>query len=327
MGLNGELHSIDLNTGDTTFIGPTNHHHHLWHGLAMDSQGKLFGSSGDWITGYRIFEIDPNTGNATLVYRSSLLGIHAIEFGPNDELFVIDDPLGPFVGGIHDLYQIDLSAGTTSYIGSTGSNEIMALTFDGSALYGFDLLEGLVQIDMTSGVADDQNSNFSGPTGATISMCFDKKGALYYFDHAIWMMDKESGIYNPVNWLDIFGYWGEAVILEGPSPHFSLWLTGTTGHYMLAKMTGATPNSQVMLMWGKGDGGPSPIPNGLPCAGTMMDLNFNLGKVAITETDSKGAATVGPGLRRVPAAAKGLIWLQAIDLSNCNKSNRILMKV
>ncbi len=95
---------------------------------------------------------------------------------------------------------------------------------------------------------------------------------------------------------------------------------------MGAKMTGATPNSQVMLMWANGDGGPTPIPNGLPCAGTMMDLNFNMGKVSIVNTDANGAATVGPGPRRVPAAAAGLVWLQAVDLSNCNTSNRILLR-
>ncbi len=157
-------------------------------------------------------------------------------------------------------------------------------------------------------------------------MCFDDQGALYYIDHAIKMMDKDSGIYNPVGRVDIFGYWGEAEFIEGSAPHFSLWLDGTAGNYMGAKMTGATPNSQVMLMWAKDEGGPFPIPNGLPCAGTMMDLNSNLGKISIADTDANGAAMVGPGPRRVPVAAKGRIWLQAVDLATCQTSNRILLK-
>ncbi len=326
MGLNGDLHSVDLDSGKTNYIGDTGHHTHFWHGLAMDSQGRLFGASGDWITGYRIYEINPSTGAGSLVYRSTLFGVHCIEFGPNDELFVIDDPKGPSYGGIHDLYSIDLQAGTESYIGSTGILGIYALTFDGTEMYGFDNQEGLVKVDMTTGAATDQNPNFRGPFSASIAMCFDREGALYFIDHVMWMMDKESGIYNPVNWLDVFGYWGEAVIVDGSTPHFSLWLTGTAGHYMMAKMTGATPNGQVMLMWAKGEGGPTPIPNRLPCSGVMMDLSFPIGKVAIAETDAKGAAMIGPGLRRVPAAAAGLIWFQAIDLTNCNKSNRIQLR-
>lgn len=326
MGLNGDLHSVDLNSGNTTYIGDTGHHTYFWQGLAQDSHGRIFGSTGNWVGDYEIYEIDPTTGAATFEFQTNLFGIHCISFGPNDQLFAINDPKGPGFGGVHELYSIDLKTGAESFIGSTGSYEIFALAFDGTDLYGYDLVQGLVHIDMSTGLATDVNTNFDGPTGGAITMAFDQMGALYYIDHAIWMMDKHSGIYNPVDWVKTFGFWGEAVIPEGSSPHFSLWLAGTTGHYMLAKMTGATPNSQVMLMWGKGEGGPAPIPNGLPCAGTMMDLNFNLGKVSITETDANGAATVGPGLRRVPAAAKGLIWLQAIDVSNCNKSNRILMK-
>ncbi len=110
-----------------------------------------------------------------------------------------------------------------------------------------------------------------------------------------------------------------------PNPCLGTFI-GNTGHYMVAKMTGATPNSQVMLMWAKGRGGPSPIPNGLPCSGTMMNLNSNLSKVAIVDTDANGEAVVGPGPRRVPSSAAGLIWFQAIDLSNCSTSNRIQLR-
>lgn len=305
----------------------TGHHDYFWNGLSEDSNGKVFSTYGNDVVGYSFYEIDLVTGAATHILSTSLYWIEAIAFGPNDELFVIHDPFASMAGGIHDLYLVDLASGSATLIGSTGKEGIKALEYFDETLYGYDTTAGLVTIDTTTGLATDVNDKLRGPLGATVSMCFDSNGALYYVDQALWMMDRGSGIANPVNLIHPFGYWGEAIFREGPTPHFSLWLDGTLGHYMVAKMTGATPNSQVMLMWAKDRGGPSPIPNGLPCAGTMMNLNSNLGKVAITQADANGDAMIGPGPRRVPAAADGLIWLQAIDLSNCNKSNRIQMRM
>ena len=326
LGGNGDLHSVDPSSGISTFIGDTGHHNYFWNGLSQDQNGRIVAAYGNFVDAYWIYEIDPLTGAASPIIQTPFYGVEALSFGPNGELFVVNDPKGPTFGGIHDLYSVDLATGVISLIGSTGLFEIKALDYFDGGLFGFDIHTGVVSIDLSTGIATDLNPNFRGPLGATASMCFDDHGALYYIDHAIWMMDKGSGIYNPVNWVDIFGFWGEAEFIEGPTPHFSLWLDGTGGNYMGAKMTGATPNSQVMLMWAKDEGGPSPIPNGLPCAGTMMDLNSNLGKISIADTDANGAATVGPGPRRVPVAAKGRIWLQAIDLATCQTSNRILLK-
>ncbi|MBC8406039.1 MAG: hypothetical protein H8E15_12485 [Planctomycetes bacterium] len=155
-------------------------------------------------------------------------------------------------------------------------------------------------------------------------MCFDDFGAGYYIDHALWMMDSGSGTRNPVGLLSGFGYWAEAVFREGPKPHFSLWLSGTTGHYMQGKMTGITPNGQAAVLWAKEEGGPTPIPSGLPCVGTMMDLNSNMQKLSFVTADAYGEAILGPGPKRVPSAARGLIWLQAVDLTTCETSNKIL---
>ena len=326
MGGGGDLHSIDPKTGQTTLIGFTGHHNYIWNTLAQNSQGQLFASTGDWMVGYSIFEIDPLTGAGTFVTDTNFTGLGSMAFGPGDELYVGHDPKFPASGGIYDLYTLDINSGIETLIGSTGTFHIIAMDFDGTYLYGHNSGLGLMEIDLNSGLATDVNDKFKGRRGPTASMCFDDNGALYFIDDALWMMDRDSGLRNPIDWISPFGYWGEAVFREGPTPNFALWLDGTAGHYMGAKMTGATPNSQVMLMWAKGEGGPTPIPNRLPCSGVMMDLSFPIGKVAIAETDAKGAAMIGPGLRRVPAAAAGLIWFQAIDLTNCNKSNRIQLR-
>ncbi|MBC8405659.1 MAG: hypothetical protein H8E15_10555 [Planctomycetes bacterium] len=326
LGANGDLHSIDPSTGQGTYIGSTGHHTYLWNGLAQNSQGQLFASTGDWMVGYSIFEIDPLTGAGTFVTDTNFTGLGSIAFGPGDELYVGHDPKFPASGGIYDLYTLDINSGIETLIGSTGAFHVIAMDFDGTNLYGHNSGLGLMEMDLNSGLATDVNDKFKGRRGPTASMCFDDNGALYFIDDALWMMDPDSGLRNPVDWISPFGYWGEAVFREGPTPNFALWLDGTAGHYMGAKMTGATPNSQVMLMWAKGEGGPTPIPPGLPCPGRLMDLNSNMGKVAIANTDATGSATIGPGPRRVPVEAAGLVWLQAIDVSTCNKSNRIQLR-
>ncbi|MBC8406040.1 MAG: hypothetical protein H8E15_12490 [Planctomycetes bacterium] len=302
----------------------TGHHDNLWSGLTQDSQGRLYGSTGSWVSGFSIYEIDPVTGLGTFIADTGLFGVGCIAIGPNDTFYLINDPLFPAIGGLNDLYTFDTSTGLLNLVGNTGIESVIALDFHGDQLCGMNGLEGLVWIDTVTGVATDVNPNFIEPEGATISMCFDDAGAGYYVNHALWMIDFESGIYSPVDWISSFGYWAEAVFREGPKPHFSLWLNGTTGHYMQAKMTGITPNGQAAVLWAKGEGGPTLIPSGLPCAGTMMDLNSSMQKLSIVTADANGEAVLGPGPKRVPSSAKGFIWLQAVDLTTCETSNRVL---
>ncbi|NQU49143.1 MAG: hypothetical protein HQ519_10890, partial [Planctomycetes bacterium] len=257
MGGGGDLHSIDPKTGQTTLIGFTGHHNYIWNTLAQNSQGQLFASTGDWMVGYSIFEIDPLTGVGTFVLATSLTGIGCMAFGPGDVLYIGNDPKFPAGGGIYDLYTLDLASGLETLIGSTGIGAMLAMDSFGPDLFGHNAGRGLSKIDLATGLGTDVNLNFRDRRGPTASMCFDDNGALYFIDDALWMMDRDSGLRNPIDWISPFGYWGEAVFREGPTPNFALWLDGTAGHYMGAKMTGATPNSQVMLMWAKGEGGPT----------------------------------------------------------------------
>ena len=325
MGSNGDLHSIDPQTGNSTLRGFTGYHAHLWSGLSQDSTGRLFAATGDWIAGFSIYEIDPITGAGTFAAQTNFTEIGCMAFAPDNTLYIGHDPNWPSGGGIYDLYTLDLNSGIDSFVGSTGIVSLLAMDFCGDQLFGQNPIEGLLRIDTNTGTGADVNPNFLGQLGATMSMCFDNQGALYYLDHALWVQDKDSGIRNPIDWVSVFGFWGEAVFVEGPQPNFALWLDGTAGHFMQVKMTGATPNAQVGVLWAKGEGGPTPIPSGLPCAGTMMDLNPNMKLLATATADANGELVIGPGPTRVPAAAAGLIWLQAIDVSTCETSNKILL--
>jgi hypothetical protein len=327
LGIGGDLHSLDPQTGTTSFIGFTGLHDHSWVGLAQDSQGRLYSSYGTDFTGFSLYEIDPNSGLATFFAQTSFTGVGAMAFGPGDELFIVNNPIWPTVGGIYELYTFDLTTGIETFIGSTGVKVLIAMDFKGGELYGHSYPEGIIQIDTATGVATDVNPNFRGPNGNTISLCFDDAGAFYFVDHALWMVSEQSGIRHPIDWLSYLGWWGEAVFVEGDQPNFSLTLEGTSGHYMGARIAGGTPNGEIALLWARGEGGPTPVPNGLPCAGTLMDLNSNMKLLATATADATGQVIIGPGPNRVPVAAAGLIWLQAIDLSTCETTNRIVVYI
>ncbi len=325
LGGGGDIHEINPQTGVTNLIGWTGHHSNEWTGLAQNSIGELYAATGDWISNFSIYRVDPQTGAGTFILQTSLSGISCMAFGPDDTLFVGHDPIWPLGGGVYDLYTINLATGAETLIGSTGIVNLLALDFKGDQLYGQNSFEGLVRIDTSTGIATDVNPNFSGPVGTTMSMCFDDSGALYYLDHALWVQDSRSGIRSPIDWVSSSNIWGETTFVEGSKPNFALWLNGTAGHFMEAKMTGITPNGQVAVLWAKGEGGPSPIPSGFPCAGTPMDLHATMKLLAVTTADSSGFATIGPGPSRVPPSAAGLVWLQALDLGSCSTSNRVLL--
>lgn len=314
---------MDPNTGIHTFIGDTGNHTYFWGPMAQDSQGRLFAATGnDWV-GYSIYEISPQTGFATFVVQTNLFGIGCMAFGPGDVLYIGNDPTFPLAGGIYDLYTLNLGSGLETLLGSTGVTNMLAMEFDQSMLYGYPYDFGLVTIDTNSGLATDVNPSYRGPNGSTVSMCFNDDGSLYYIDQALWMLDAETGVASAVAWVSPFGYWASAVFVEGPTSHFSLWLSGTSGGQVGVKIAGATPGGQVGFAWAKGAGGPTPIPAGFPCAGLMMNLNNTMSLLGVTTADASGKAMLGPQF--VPSSAVGTIRVQAVDLSTCTVSNKVIL--
>ncbi len=323
LGKWGDLYSIDPKNGIGSLVGYTGEHTYLWNGLAVDSQGRLFAATGDDWVGFSIYEIDPNTGLGTFVVQTDLFGLNSMAFDSNDKLYVSNDRYFPASGSPFDLYTMDLATGTSTFIGETQMTEMHAMDFYEDTLYAYAEHLGLITLSTSDGSATDVNPNFRGPWLSTTSICFNDEGVLFYLDSLLWIMDREKGTAAPIDWMVPNGYWGEAVFVEGSNPQFALWLVGTAGHYMGIKMSGATPNGQVGVAWTKGDGGPTPIPSGFPCAGAMMDLNSNMQELAFVNADADGFATVGPIM--VHPSAAGLVYIQAIDVTTCVTSNRVLL--
>jgi len=327
IGLNGDFYAVNLTKGTASFLGWTGHHDHFWGAMAIDSQGRIVSSSGDWIDKFSIYELDPNSGMATFVVYIGLREIGAMAFDPSDNLYISHDPLWPMSGGMHEIHRVDLTTGVATFIGITGVYNLLAMDFYDGELYGYSTSEGLVKVDLATGVATDVNPNFLGAPLMTMSMCFDREGGLHFVDGAFWMMDKDSGIRHPVDWMSPFGFWGEMVFVDGPNPKVSLTVVGTTKHYMGGIVRGATPNSTVAVWWSIGNSGVGTIPPGFSCSGLRMDIGPNLNFLTRVTADAGGEAILGPSPTRVPASVAGNVWLQAVDLSTCVKSNKILIYI
>jgi len=323
LGGNGDLQTINPSTGQATYIGSTGFHTYFWSAFAQDSQGRLFGATGDDLVGFSIYEIDPQTGQGVFVVQTNLHWLVCMAFGPGDILYVGEDRFPALSGSPCDLYTLDLSTGASSFVGDTGVINMLAMDFNQGILYGYPYDLGLVTIDTNTGLATDVNSSFRGPNGSTVSMCFDDEGTLYYIDQLLWMMDADTGTASVIDWISPFGFWTEAVFVEGVAPKLSLWLAGQSTGLVEVKVAGATPGDRVAIAWADGSGGPTSIPSGFPCAGTMMDLNSNMRLAAVTIADSEGKASVGPQF--IPASAVGRIRIQAVEIGSCRVSNKVII--
>jgi len=323
LGGGGDLHSVDINSGDATFLGAAGLTPHFWSGMAMNSSGQIFASYGRYFSEYEIYEINPTNGQATFVSQTNLFGLAALAFDDNDVLYGLNDRTAPQGTRPMDLYTIDLQTGASTLIGDTGITNSLAMDFHDGSLWCFNPTAGLHQLNQTTGIATDVNPSFRGPIGATASMCFNDIGTLYHLDGGVWMVDQESGTFSLVNELTPFGFWAEAVFLAGPNPPFSVWLSGRGGDLVKIKCAGASPLGKVALAIAGGSGGPTNIPPGFLCSGIAMNLKANMRPIRSTTADFNGEAEFGPAF--LPAGAVGLLHVQAIDLGTCKTSNQVAL--
>lgn len=319
---NGEIFSIDLHGGQATQIGSTsvNKHLWLWEALARDSSNRLLGgyhylNAGN---GTEIYEIVPSTGQCTMIAAISLESVLGLAFGPGDVLYALNLRVRG-APGPYDLHSVDLLTGTTSLIGEVGFNGLGSLAYGEGSLWSYSADAGLIRIDPTTGIGTDVNPPFRGPTDFKESICFSDHGALYQIDSGLMIQDILTGVPSYVGPLNISGYLGSVEYLPGSSSPFTLGTLGQTNGPMGLQVWGATPLATVVILMAKGAGGPSSVPAGKPCSGTLIDLNATLAPLVILRANAAGRANYGPVF--VPAAAARTTHLQALDLASCATSN------
>ncbi len=86
---------------------------------------------------------------------------------------------------------------------------------------------------------------------------------------------------------------------------------------MTFSISGATPSRAVAVVYGAGDG-PTTVPGGFPCAGTMLEVGGPGLAYQQFTADASGNVTV---TTNVPAGACGSLRIQALDVASCATSN------
>lgn len=319
----GDVHTINPSTGSSTFLGWTWNFQALWTGLAKDSQGRLYASYGRYDTAYQIHEIDPLTGQSTFVCQTDLFGIGGLAFGPGDQLYAANDRTTPSNPHPYDLYTVDLQTGGTSLVGAMGVNIVTSLNFGRGQMWSYSEGGQLGTVDLVSGNVTPVDPSFQGPWIGTDSMCFTDDGTLFQMNSWLWVMDTDSGVPSMIGDLTPHFFSGGMEFLPHRPEPFTVWTSGVTGGPMEIKVSGATPGGSVAVAYAWGDGGPTTIPPGHPCAGLTLDLNQGVSLQGIHVADAEGQLTIGPAT--VPASAAMAVRLQAVDLTTCSTSNRIMV--
>lgn len=322
-GLNGDFYSVDPQSGEAQFIGGPNMFLYVWGGLATDSQGGIItvGWNLNQPDVMEFFGVNPSTGQVTPASLPiNTGGVASLAYGPNDVLYATigDFRFDPYR---YHLFTVDPSTGILNRIGRIHLGGISAMDYDGTTMYIWNAFEGLHTIDLQTAQVTDVNPGFLGSIDLSKSMCFSDNGTLYAFDVGLWTMEPTTGVgnFSGVTWPNISG---GMEYIPGPNQVMSLWQTEQVGHPTELKIRGATPSSQVAIFLSDGQDGTTIIPQGFPCAGTILDLHpGDIRLSRLVNADALGEVNLGPTI--LPAGARGDLRIQALDLTTCVKSNRI----
>jgi hypothetical protein len=325
--LNGTIFSIDPQSADTQVLGVLGPPWNLWTAMTKDSQGRIYAANGVYSTTYGIYEINVGAATATFVCQTDLNAITSLAIGPGDVLYAIHDTTAPISGGPDDLYTINLATGGTTRIGATGLISVSSLSYGLGSLWAWDFYErGLVRIDPATGIASDVNPQVGDAgVGLCQTLCFSDNDVLYGGFGTLAVIDPVTGVPAHIGLIA-----GGAALITGleflpnqPDP-FALWVKGKTGGPMAVQIAGALPGANVAILAANGGGGPISVPGGYPCAGLQIDLNGSTRLLGLVHADAQGRASLGPF--SVPAGARNLTRLQAVDAAACATSNRIVIK-
>ena len=106
------LATIDINTGLVSQIGPISNLTSI-QSLAFSPDGRLFGQS----VARALYELNPLTGDASLVGGTGIAAIQALEFTSD----------GSLLGIRNQLFEIDPATGATNLVGDGGYTDIRGL--------------------------------------------------------------------------------------------------------------------------------------------------------------------------------------------------------
>lgn len=192
---------IDPSTGNYTRLSGLGK---FYNSLAQNSAGELFGG---WFSvsgeNGRVSRFDPNTGIVLQTFNAftpGAGGIRGLSFDSEDNLFAVvnrnDSQGAPTLDD--DLYLFDLANQTTSRIGSLGFVGVQGLDVSANGtLYAWDIFDGLLTIDPTTGNATDVNPAIGGTVDIQ-SITFSPDGSLFGARRNLFSIDLATGAYTQI---------------------------------------------------------------------------------------------------------------------------------
>lgn len=105
-------------------------------------------------------------------------------------------------------------------------------------------------------------------------------------------------------------------------PALNAMIEGECPGTVRVAVEGATPNGQIAIVGSLSDG-TFVIPEGQPCAGTMLDLGSPLRLIRTARANAEGFAAPAVNL---PAFACGAARIQVLDAGSCTPSNVVLVE-
>ena len=319
--LTGDYVQIDPVSGVAHAAGNTGSSGGLWHSLALSPSGQLYAAAGGLGQAFDLYIIDPLTGAATFVVATPLLSLVGLAFGPDGELYGIENRIPTLGTSPDDLYRIDLATGQVTFVGDLGTIFMVSLDSWGDSLWGYDKEVGLVRIDPQTAQVTDVRPGFGGPYDLGESICFRPDGMGYQVDYWLWTFDPADGVPARIGETGWRGVLGCAEYLEDPNGDdpLALAIQGERGDVMRASVAGATPWSPVVVVWGRRPYRSWPVPSAWGCAGTVMDVRFPP-RLAWTGL-ADGTGRVRTDARLTPWFRKERFRAQAVDLATCAASN------
>lgn len=178
---------IDLSTATVQPIGSGSHTG--LNSMARDLEGRFLSVG----TGGILVSINPATGAtteiATLTAGGAAPVVPSLAVSPLGTLYAINREFPD------TLYTVNMSSGNMTKVGSVGAGfTIQGLAFSPQGiLYGWDIGQGLLTIDTTTGAATDVNPSLGAPVGIQC-LTFSPTGVLYGAQYALYTIDTATGM-------------------------------------------------------------------------------------------------------------------------------------
>lgn len=152
------------------------------------------------------------------------------------------------------------------------------------------------------------NSTSTDPNGEQYAHMY---GVGSQWGEGLWndMFDTNNAAWSP-------GYYGVVEVASGGGPFLSI--SGNCPGSMNLTVNNVTPNGVISILYAFNTG-TFVIPNGFPCAGTVLGLgSLGLTLGSSGTADASGTFSLN---QTVPSAACGNFFVQAVDVSQCTTTN------